>query len=30
VGRLENSGGGGLGNPDRRDPAAVVRDRALG
>ena len=28
--RLETSGGGGFGAPGRRDPAAVVRDVALG
>ncbi len=28
--RLETSGGGGFGDPGRRDPAAAERDRALG
>ncbi len=28
--RLETSGGGGFGNPERRDPVAAARDRALG
>jgi N-methylhydantoinase B len=28
--RLETSGGGGFGAPDRRDPAAIRRDLALG
>ena len=28
--RLETSGGGGFGDPAKRDPAAAARDRALG
>ena len=28
--RLETSGGGGFGDPARRDPAAAGRDRSLG